>query len=440
MAFRIGPHDGGRHWPFATGLVVRGLAAGGLAFAAAMLALSGRPALALIAATLAILAFLALLRAARRAERALRELVDQLAVGADDRPSPLPPAFADLDHAIIRAIDAMGRREGSRRTQAQADEALLDTVPAALFLTDDEGHLLRSNRSARALAPNAPARFADHPAFLNDEAAALLAARPEAGRLLRLADGRTAHASVGLFDLADGSRRRLIAVQTVAETLGAVETDAWHRLSRVLAHEMMNSLSPIISLAESLVDLDAATPADRARASAAAATIARRAQHLMGFVERYRQCLTLPQPQPEPVDLTEFAGDLVSLARGFDSRVAVRLDNGSPGAVAAIDRELVEQALLNLLKNAVEAVSGRQEPAVALGWTINAGTLRFTVEDNGPGLPTDAEDIFLPFYTTKADGGGIGLAIARQVAIAHDGILIAEPAATGARLVMQLRA
>jgi len=430
---------GRRHWSFAAGLATRGLAAGCFAAGGVALLLSGRPALALIAGAIAALAFVALVHAARRAERTMRELADQLAIAADDRPSALPSAFADLDAAIVRAVDAMRQREARHRVQAHGDDALLDTVPAALFLTDAAGGLLRTNRAARALAPAAPARFADHPAFAAADAAALLVGPPDAGRLLRLAGGRVAHASVGLFELADGSRRRLIAVQPVAERLGAVETDAWHRLSRVLAHEMMNSLSPVISLAESLAALDPATPADRAQAAAAAATIARRAQHLMGFVERYRQCLAIPQPRPEPVDLAIFAADMIALARGFDPRAALRIDAAAPGAVVAIDRELVEQALLNLLKNAIEAAADRPQPVVTLGWNIAGDMLRFTVEDNGPGLPSDAEDIFLPFYTTKADGGGIGLTIARQIAISHGGALTAEPLPAGTKLLMQLR-
>lgn len=434
-----GERGGKRHWSFAAGLAARGLVAGCFAAGSAALVLSGRPALALIAGGVAITALFALVRAARQAERTMRELADQLAIAADDRPSPLPSAFADLDAAIVRAVDAMRQREARHRVQAHADDALLDTVPAALFLTDATGGLLRTNRAARALAPTAPARFADHPAFAATDAAALLVSRPEAGRLLRLADGRSAHASVGLFDIADGSQRRLIAVQTVAEKLGAVETDAWHRLSRVLAHEMMNSLSPVISLAESLAALDPTAPADRAQAAAAAATIARRAQHLMGFVERYRQCLAIPQPRPEPVDLAIFAADMIALARGFDPRAALRIDAATPGAVVAIDRELVEQALLNLLKNAIEAAADRPQPVVTLGWNIAGDMLRFTVEDNGPGLPADAEDIFLPFYTTKADGGGIGLTIARQIAISHGGALTAEPLPAGTKLSMQLR-
>ena len=428
-----------RHWSFAAGLVARGLAAACFAAGGVALLLSGRPALALIAGAIAALAFVALVHAARQAERTMRELADQLAIAADDRPSALPSAFADLDAAIVRAVDAMRRREARHRAQAHGDDALLDTVPAALFLTDAAGGLLRTNRAARALAPAAPARFADHPAFAAADAAALLAGPPEAGRLLRLAGGRAAHASVGLFDLADGSRRRLIAVQPVAEKLGAVETDAWHRLSRVLAHEMMNSLSPVISLAESLAALDPAAPADRAHAAAAAATIARRAQHLMGFVERYRQCLAIPQPRPEPVDLATFGADMAVLAQEFDPRAMVRIDAGSADAIVAMDRELVEQALLNLLKNAVEAASERPQPVVTLGWDIAGDMLCFTVEDNGSGLPAEAEDIFLPFYTTKPGGGGIGLTIARQIAIAHGGALTAEPLLAATKVSMRLR-
>ncbi|MBB6427865.1 PAS domain-containing sensor histidine kinase [Sphingopyxis sp. JAI128] len=434
-----GERGGKRHWSFAAGLAARGLVAGCFAAGSAALLLSGRPALALIAGGVAITALFALVRAARQAERTMRELADQLAIAIDDRPSALPSAFADLDAAIVRAVDAMRQREARHRTQAHSDDALLDTVPAALFLTDAAGGLLRTNRAARALAPAAPARFADHPAFVAADAATLLAGPPEAGRLLRLTDGRSAHASVGLFDIADGSRRRLIAVQTVAEQLGAVETDAWHRLSRVLAHEMMNSLSPVISLAESLAALDPAAAPDRGEAAAAAATIARRAQHLMGFVERYRQCLAIPQPRPEPVDLATFGADMVALARGFDPRAALQIDAAAPDAVVAIDRELVEQALLNLLKNAVEAAADRPQPVVTFGWDIAGDMLCFTVEDNGPGLPPDAEDIFLPFYTTKADGGGIGLTIARQIAISHGGALTAEPLPAGTKLLMQLR-
>jgi nitrogen fixation/metabolism regulation signal transduction histidine kinase len=429
-----------RHWPFAAGLAIRGLLAGCLVAGGVALVVSGRPVLGLIAGVLAILTLVALVRAARRAERAMRELIDQVASGANDRPSPLPPAFADLDAAIARAIDAMQARETRHGFETDTQTALLDTVPAALFVTDAYGRLIRSNRAARALAPTISAHFADHPAFVRDDAAALLASSPAAGRMLRLADGRAAHASVTLFDLADGTRWRLIAVQGVSKELGAVEADAWHRLSRVLAHEMMNSLSPVVSLAESMVTLaqDPSADPDRRETAAAAATIARRAQHLMGFVERYRQWLAIPEPQPTPVDLAEFVDEMIELARRFDPRVNVGSRGTVPAASVAMDRELVEQALLNLLKNAVEAAREQPQPYVMIGCHLDGGALTLAIEDNGHGLPASAEDIFLPFYTTKPEGAGIGLAIARQIALAHGGSLTAERMAEGTRFSMHL--
>lgn len=429
-----------RHWPFAAGLAIRGMLAGCLVAGGAALAATGRPVLGLIAGILAIWTIVALVRATRRAERAMRELIDQFASGAVDRPSPLPRAFADLEAAIARAIDAMQARETRRGSETDTHAALLDTVPAALFVTDTDGHLVRSNRAARVLAPTLSTHFASHPAFVPGDAAALLASGPAAGRMLHLADGRAAHVSVTLFDLADGTRWRLIAVQGVSEELGAVEADAWHRMSRVLAHEMMNSLSPVVSLAESMATLaqDPATDPDRHEIAAAAGTIARRAQHLMGFVERYRQWLTIPEPEPVPVDLPEFVDEMIHLARRYDPQVAVGVTGAVPRASVAMDRELIEQAFLNLLKNAVEAARQRPQPAVTVCCHSDADMLTLVIEDNGPGLPANAEDIFLPFYSTKPEGAGIGLAVARQIAIAHGGSLTAQRTTGGARFLIHL--
>lgn len=336
-----------------------------------------------------MLTMIALVRATRRAERAMRELIDQLASGIVDRPSRLPRAFTHLDAAIARAIDAMQAREARHSSEGDNHAALLDTVPAALFVTDADGRLVRDNRSARALVPVTSTRFADHPAFGPNDASELLASGPTAGRMLHPADGRAAHASITLFDLADGTRWRLIAVQLISEELGAVEADAWHRLSRVLAHEVMNSLSPVVSLAESMVALaqDPADSADRREIAAAAATIARRAQHLIGFVERYRQWLATPEPELVPVDLKELMDEMVELARHFDPRVDVSVTGTVPTASVEMDRELIEQALLNLLKNAVEAARAHPRPTVAVCCDMDRASIRLAIEDNGRGLP-----------------------------------------------------
>ncbi|MGH6614130.1 sensor histidine kinase [Sphingomonas sp.] len=429
-----------RRWTFAARLALRGLIAGCLGAAGLMLIAGGRPVLGFIAWVLAILAVIDLIRVAGIAERATRDLIDQLSSGADDLPARLPPSFAGLEASIVRAIEARHVRETRLLTRIDADRALLDTVSAAIFVTDADGLIVQGNRAARALAPSLPGRFADHPSLRPEDVATLLTSRPETGRVIRLADGRAAHASVALFDLADGTRRRLIALHIISESLGAVEINAWHRLSRVLAHEMMNSLSPVISLADSLVSLaqDPDADPDRSQSAAAAATIARRAQHLMGFVERYRQLLAIPEPELAHVPLEEFARDLAALARALDPRVDVRAIVVPSDLTAPIDRELIEQALLNLLKNAVEACREAEQPIVILRCSADASGIEMTVEDNGVGLPDTADDLFLPFFTTKADGAGIGLAIARQIAIAHNGSLLAKPRAKGCTFALRI--
>src|SRR5690606_950413 len=186
--------------------------------------------------------------------------------------------------------------------------------------------IVLANRPARALAPASRTDFARHEAFARGDAAALITAPAGSKRLLRLADGRSALTAVALFTLADGSIRRLVSVQTVADELSAVEANAWHHLSRVLAHEMINSLTPVVSIAESLAGLltHASSEFDRQELASSLELLARRASHLMNFVERYRAMLEVPEPVPQPVPLAEFASDLVRISQAGLARTTVQ--------------------------------------------------------------------------------------------------------------------
>lgn len=431
-----------RRWTYAAGLAVRGAVCGCLVAAGIALLFSGRPALAAICGASAVMVGLDLVRNAAAAERAMRDFVDQVACGSDDLPIGLPRAFGDLENSIGRALRSIHARTASERARQDGDAALLDTVPAALFVIDDGGALVRTNRAARSLALSDPRRFADHPAFCAGDVETLLTGGPVSGRIIRLTDGCVAHASVARFEIPGGSRRLLIAVQPVSEALGAVEVDAWHRLSRVLAHEMMNSLSPVISLADSLVVLaeQPDSDPDRAETAAAAATISRRATHLIRFVERYRQMLDLPQPEIAPVPAKDLVEDLAALTLALDRRVTVQATVTPSDLIISVDRELIEQAMLNLLKNAVEAARDTRCPTITLDCHAEGGEVELVVGDNGPGLPEPIDDLFLPFFTTKRDGAGLGLAIARQIAVAHDGKLVAVRRDAGAAFSLRIPA
>ncbi len=429
-----------RTWPFGARLVLRASLAGGLLVAGGLLGWSGKPVSASLAIILAIVAWLDMLRVARRAELAMSDLVEQLANGAEDLPPRLDPAFRGFDAAISRAVSARRSARQHQRAETNATQALLDTIPAALFVLAEDGGIVLANRAARRLAPDDLHDFSRHPAFGPSDAQMLAAAQPGSGRILRMRDGRAALAGVALFTLADGTRRRLISIQIVAEELSAVELHSWQHLSRVLAHEMMNSLSPVISLAESLSAMvaDPSTAIDQNEIADSLQLMARRATHLMNFIERYRTILDMPEAVPAPVALAPFVADLAQIQRAAAPHVAIRTSVEPFDLVAAIDRELMEQALINLLKNAVEALGDVAEPRIELICRATGGDLTIEVVDNGPGLGSDPDILFMPFYSSKAGGSGIGLAVARQIAQAHGAMLTAESTCSGARFSIRL--
>ena len=246
---------------------------------------------------------------------------------------------------------------------------------------------------------------------------------------MRLADERRMLASAAGFRAPDGGQRRLISLQSLSSELSAVELKAWQDLVRVLAHEMMNSLTPIVSLAESLQTLVEPTSGADAQIAAAIEIIARRSSGLMGFVGRYRSLAELPEPVPEVLAAADLLAGLERLMRGVLDEKAITFQRRvEPDDLELrADPELLEQALINLLKNAIEAVAGRGEPRIELSCHAEDGRVVLQVSDNGRGLPeTDPEQVFTPFFTTKAGGSGVGLSLARQIAQAHGGALTAR--------------
>lgn len=416
---------------FAIGLAVRAVAVGGLAFAAFWLAFQhGYYATAVVTTGLAALLTADIVRQVAAADRLLSRFVDGLSVEGDERPAPRAAGMPQLDAAIRRALERAGRARSDRQRRIDYLETLADTVAAALLVVDEGGRVEAANQAARKLLPNLT-RLTD---LGEDAARRLETARLGSGQVVRLMDGRAMFALVTGFAAREGGRKRLVSLQRVAGDLDAVELRAWSDLVRVLSHEIMNSLTPICSLAESsrayLTDADG-------EAAEALEVIGRRSAGLMTFVERYREVFDVPSPQRLPLPVGELVARTSSLiaSQMAEAGVAYRQYCMIGAVIVHADPALMDQALINLLKNALEAVKGGDDAIVSLSVRLAEETVLIEVADNGPGLdPQDVESAFVPFFTRKADGSGVGLSVTRQIVLAHGGAVEYLPAPGGGAL------
>jgi nitrogen fixation/metabolism regulation signal transduction histidine kinase len=356
--------------------------------------------------------------------RSLERLYAHPTAAPTDRP-PFAAALGNLNDELIAQ-----RVEQQQRVSHL--EALLDTVTTGLVILRADGAVVPVNRAARRLIGDGAGRLTDLSAFGEEAAGVIAEMAPGAKQVVTFASCDKMLVSVARFSAPGSAPQRLIAIQRIVGELDAVEVKAWHDVSRVLAHEIMNSLTPIASLSESLESLAHA----ELRASGRDATesselvpalevIKRRSQGLMSFVERYRQLAELPRPNFIETRAARFMRGIERLMstslreRGIRFRCHVTSDFSFTA-----DPELIEQALINLIGNAADAVTGVAEPAIEMRCELRDARIAFDVIDNGTGLrDTGRDQILLPFYTTKPNGSGIGLSIARHVALAHGGQL-----------------
>jgi two-component system, NtrC family, nitrogen regulation sensor histidine kinase NtrY len=235
----------------------------------------------------------------------------------------------------------------------------------------------------------------------------------------------------------DGAPHTLLLLADVSQPLQEEEQIAWKRLIRVLGHELSNSLAPIKSIAGSLlaraesISGDESTVRDFRRGLS---VVESRADSLHRFVQSYRLLAQLPPPHLKPVQ----AGPLLERVALLEQRVTVRLDPG-PAVQLNADPDQLEQMFINLLTNAVDASLSNGAKPVLIGWRVAESNLVVGIEDSGLGI-ANTENLFVPFYTTKPKGSGVGLALAQQIARAHGGEirLVNREDGPGARAIIHL--
>ena len=342
---------------------------------------------------------------------------------------------------VAHEVNALGQTLRDQRLEVLEATALLRRVMAeidvAVFAFDGEDRVVLANRAAERLLRRSEESLTGRRADSIGLGGLL---RSEGPRVVDLAfPGASSRWEVRVSHFRqEGRPHRLLVLADLSRALREEERTAWQRLVRVLGHEINNSLAPIQSIAQSLratLKRQSKTPAATGPQSVHGAdvggvqsdgwrddlaegldVIAGRSEALARFMSSYARLARLPPPDLAPLDVGDWVGRVVSL----ETRIPVTVSEGPPVKVLA-DGDQLEQLLINLIDNAVDAAQ-ETGGSVGVGWSADSGQVEVRVEDDGPGI-ADTSNLFVPFFTTKPDGSGIGLVLSRQIAEAHKGTL-----------------
>jgi len=337
-------------------------------------------------------------------------------------------AMGDALGEVMLEVNDLGQTLREQRIGALEANALLRTVMAeidvAVFAFDGEQRLQLVNRAGERLLAQPSTRLLGRTSSELGLAACFSREEGEGPHTMQM----VFPGGFGRWDIRHstfregGAQHQLLVLTDLSQTLREEERTAWQRLLRVLGHELNNSLAPIKSVAGSLADLLTLQPRptdwgeDMHRGLE---VISSRADSLARFIESYSKLARLPQPRFEPLNI----GSLVQRVVSLETRLPVNVFAG-PDLVIQGDDVQLEQLLINLVRNAVDA-SMETKGNVGVGWTQSNGQVELRISDEGPGLASTA-NLFVPFFTTKAKGSGIGLVLSRQIAEAHGGTLTLE--------------
>jgi nitrogen fixation/metabolism regulation signal transduction histidine kinase len=325
----------------------------------------------------------------------------------------------------VTEINALGSTLQTQRLGALEATALLRTVmaeiDAAIFAFDSERKLRLTNREGERLLNQPVERLLGRDA---DTLGLDIYLRDDAPRTLDVSqDGRIARWEVRRREFRqDGLPHQLLVLTDVSHVLREEERLAWQRIVRVLSHEINNSLAPIKSIARSLqrvLKREPRAPDWEQEALHGLDVIEGRSGSLSRFLQAYARLAQLPKPVRRPVDVESWVRRVVEL----EERIEIVVCPGPPTTVLA-DRDQLDQLLINIVRNAVDAVVDTGG-GVRVSWTSDAHSVVVLVEDDGQGV-SDTTNLFVPFFTTKPEGTGIGLALSRQIAEAHGGALTLE--------------
>jgi len=344
---------------------------------------------------------------------------------------------AELKEAFNRVLERFQGARAERDVQAGYLETVVRHVPVPFIAARADGSLSLVNNPARRLTGLSALHSLDQLAEMDPALPGHLRSLDSGSQQLiqvRLR-GVPAELRVSVSEIRlEGGTERLYSIENLSGELTARESAAWRNLIRVLTHEIMNSLTPITSLAETTAGLiDDAAARDDVRE--AVQTIARRSEGLTNFVLRYRELLKVPVPDPADMPVQDLLQSTLTLLSAGLEDVDVSLEVAPASLTVCADRALLDQVLVNVVRNALDAMRRVDSPRLDLSARLDFGRVLIEIRDNGPGIDDETlGQVFVPFFTTKRDGSGIGLSLCRQIMTAHGGEIALESAGEGTRV------
>ncbi len=423
--------------------------------AAAFLAVSGGyPAATLLLLAIGVVLAVEISRFVARTNQELARFLDAIRYadfGQRFSFSGSGAGFNELGETFTHILERFREDRSEQERELKHLKALLEHVPVPLISVYADGRISLWNNAARRLfGQHNVQQLGDLGQFGDELMPAVQAIRPGDRTLAQMqVDDISQSLTVSASEIVTSGRtERLISLHNIQTELDGMQLEAWQALVRVLTHEIMNSITPLASLAATSSDLvrSAAGQSGEAQRETladvqdAVDTLARRADGLTSFVSSYRQLLGLPEPERSRFAIRELFSDVLRMtsADGLSQGVRIAEQVEPPSLELHADRALIEQVLLNLVRNACQALQP-DGGEIHLNGRLNArGQICLEVVDDGPGVSAEvAARMFVPFYTTRKDGTGVGLALSRQIMNAHGGSIgHSQPDGGGARFTL----
>lgn len=342
----------------------------------------------------------------------------------------------ELNTSLNRVNELIKKIKFELQEQEQYFKTILEHISIGIITYNEKGTIFLSNTAARNLLRREHLNHINQILQIDKKLfSTLKELQPGDNRLVSI------NSKDGLLQLSLKStlfktatdNLQLVTIQDVKNEMDTKELESWIKLIRVLTHEIMNTVAPITSLSQTILgyfkNLDGNQPSEKVIGNTIKGleVINERGAGLIGFVETYRKLTRIPPPEKKTIILKQLLDNTITLI-GIDSseeNIRIDLEVIPENLEISADKKQISQVLINLIKNSREALKNSAKGKIKLTAVINEfSRVQITVSDNGPGIPEDVMDkIFVPFYTTKESGSGIGLSLSRQIMLMHGGSL-----------------